>query len=132
MDVYQTVSRISKLGRYAVLLSFVMLMLNISILNATSIGTALSGLCTQVQQFLGVALVLMILLAAVTYAVGQIMGAETRARATVWATAMLTGAVIGAIIYVITPYIISQIAPTSGVTTAGACPTGTGAAPATP
>jgi len=37
------------------------------------------------------------------------MGAETRARATVWATAMLTGAIIGAILYVIVPWLIHTI-----------------------
>ena len=37
------------------------------------------------------------------------MGAETRARATVWATAMLTGAIIGAILYVVVPWLIAKI-----------------------
>jgi hypothetical protein len=37
------------------------------------------------------------------------MGAETRARATVWATAMFTGALFAGIIYAITPWAISII-----------------------
>ncbi|MCX6778480.1 MAG: hypothetical protein NT157_06395, partial [Candidatus Micrarchaeota archaeon] len=32
------------------------------------------------------------------YAIGQVLGSETRARATVWATAMLVGGIIGLII----------------------------------
>ncbi len=73
------------------------------------IATALSSLCSTVKSFLGVALLLMIILAAVTYAVGQIMGAETRARASVWATAMFTGALFAAIIYLVIPWAIDQI-----------------------
>ncbi|MBS3068484.1 hypothetical protein J4450_07285 [Candidatus Micrarchaeota archaeon] len=109
MDIYKTTLRIS---RYIGLLTLTLLLLNISITSANGangIGDALKGLCKQVKTFLGAAMVLMILLAAITYAVGQVMGAETRARATVWATAMLTGAVIGAIIYIITPYVIKTI-----------------------
>ena len=128
MDMYKIALRIS---RYIGLLTLTLLLLNISILSAnagaTGIGDALKGLCGQVKQFLGAAMVLMILLAAITYAVGQVMGAETRARATVWATAMLTGAVIGAIIYIIAPYVIEKIIGTGGNVTVGADACGTAA-----
>ena len=128
MDMYKIALRIS---RYIGLLTLTLLLLNISILSAnegaTGIGDALKGLCGQVKQFLGAAMVLMILLAAITYAVGQVMGAETRARATVWATAMLTGAVIGAIIYIIAPYVIEKIIGTDGNVTVSADACGTAA-----
>ncbi len=55
------------------------------------------------------AIMIMILLAGATYAFGQVLGAETRARASVWATAMMTGALIGALIYLITPVIIDAL-----------------------
>src|SRR3989338_7341102 len=127
MDIYKTTLRIS---RYIGLLTLTLLLLNISITSANGangIGDALKGLCKQVKTFLGAAMVLMILLAAITYAVGQVMGAETRARATVWATAMLTGAVIGAIIYIIAPYVIEKIIGTGGNVTVGADACGTAA-----
>ncbi|MBI5228254.1 hypothetical protein HY988_06705 [Candidatus Micrarchaeota archaeon] len=54
---------------------------------------------------------LLIVLAGAIYAIGQILGAETRARATVWATAMLTGAVIGIIIYILAPVILIALVP---------------------
>ena len=75
----------------------------------TAISAALSQLCGTVKGFLGVAMMLMILLAAVIYAAGQIMGAETRARASVWATAMFTGAIFAALIFLIVPWVIGLV-----------------------
>jgi hypothetical protein len=71
------------------------------------------------QQFLGIAVMVLIVFAGAIYAIGQILGAETRARAAVWATAMLTGAIIGIIIYVITPPLVSLLTAGTGVSTAG-------------
>jgi hypothetical protein len=45
-----------------------------------------------------------------------VLGAETRARASVWATAMLTGAVIGILIYLITPMVLKALLADTGVT----------------
>lgn len=42
---------------------------------------------------------------------GQMMGAETRARANTWATAMLVGALIGIIIVTVTPSILKLLYP---------------------
>ena len=56
---------------------------------------------------------LMILLAAVIYATGQMMGAETRARANVWATSCLTGALIGIIIASVAPIVLETMAGTT-------------------
>src|SRR3989344_3272037 len=75
----------------------------------TAIASALLSLCETVKGFLGVAMMLMILLAAVIYAAGQVMGAETRARASVWATAMFTGAIFAAIIFLIVPWVIGLV-----------------------
>ena len=52
---------------------------------------------------------LMIILAGVIYAAGQMMGAETRARANVWATACLTGALIAILIVVVAPPVLNAI-----------------------
>lgn len=70
---------------------------------------AFGGLCYASLSLLGVGAILLIVLAAIVYAIGQMLGAETRARATVWATAMFTGAIIGAIIFLVVPYLISTI-----------------------
>ena len=71
---------------------------------------ALSALCTGLSQLVPVAAMLMVLLASVIYATGQMMGAETRARANVWATSALTGALIGILISVIAPAVLQIIA----------------------
>ncbi|MBI2080063.1 hypothetical protein HYT84_04825, partial [Candidatus Micrarchaeota archaeon] len=52
---------------------------------------------------------LLVVLAAIVYAVGQVMGAETRARASVWATAMFTGAIVGALIYILMPFVLQLL-----------------------
>jgi len=61
------------------------------------------------QGALAVGMMLLVVLAAIVYAVGQMLGAETRARASVWATAMFVGALIGALIYIIMPYILTAL-----------------------
>lgn len=71
--------------------------------------TALVALCNGIKGLLPVAAMLMIVLAGVIYAAGQIMGAETRARANVWATACLTGALIAVLIAVIAPAMLDTI-----------------------
>ena len=73
----------------------------------SNIGKAMMSLCGQIKSALAIGMMLLIVLAAITYAVGQMMGAETRARASVWATAMFVGSLIGALIYIIMPFILS-------------------------
>ena len=75
----------------------------------TAVQDAMSQLCSGLTQMLPVAAMLMIILAGVIYAAGQMMGAETRARANVWATAALTGALIAILIAVVAPSVIGMI-----------------------
>ena len=75
----------------------------------TSITSAVSQLCGSLTGLLPVVSMLMILVGAVVYAAGQIMGAETRARANVWATAALTGALVGILISSVTPPLLGTI-----------------------
>ena len=75
------------------------------------LGAGLRNLCSQAKQFLAVASMILVVLAGAVYGIGQILGAETRARAAVWATAMLTGAVIGIVIFLIVPPIVKIMAP---------------------
>ena len=108
----------SSILTFVILLNLVALSFSIAATSPSAIYTALHQLCQTVNQFLAVAIMMMIILAAVTYAAGQIMGAETRARATVWATAMFTGAIFAAIIYLIVPWAINSI---TGINLSGAC-----------
>ena len=70
---------------------------------------AMSSLCAGLTQMLPVAAMLMVILAGVIYASGQMMGAETRARTNVWATAALTGALMAILIAVIAPAVLTAI-----------------------
>lgn len=70
---------------------------------------AFGSLCKASLSVLAVGAIVLIVLAAIVYAIGQMLGAETRARATVWATAMFTGAIVAAIIFVVVPWLISII-----------------------
>ncbi len=73
-----------------------------------------AGICslyTLVSTVLTAVIFLLIVAAAVVYAGGQLLGAETRARATVWATSMFIGALIGVLIYVVVPYVLKAMAP---------------------
>ena len=89
-----------------------------------TVTNAITDLCTGLKNLLPVASMLMVVVAGVIYAAGQIMGAETRARANVWATAALTGALIGVLIYAVAPSVLTTIFNTSStnfVDIASAC-----------
>jgi hypothetical protein len=125
MDMYSLYQKSFNAGRY-LLLTIVMLNLFSVAFAQSQIASALGEVCRASQTFLGAAIMIMILLAGATYALGQVLGAETRARASVWATAMMTGAIIGALIYLLTPVIIKALLPTgSGVSFSAnnPCPT---------
>jgi hypothetical protein len=79
----------------------------------TGVAQSINDLCLGLKSMLPVAAMLMIILAGVIYAAGQMMGAETRARANVWATAALTGALIAILIAVVAPSVLSAIYGTS-------------------
>jgi hypothetical protein len=130
MDVLDWMNKATKIGKYLVPVLFVINMVSMASAQtaSTNIQIALISLCNISQTFLGAAAMVLIVLAGLTYAIGQIMGAETRARATVWATAMLTGAIIGIIIYLVAPIIINALLANTGVTPLG----GGGANPCSP
>ena len=98
-----------KLGMVlAVLLAFAAMAYADSSVLSTVQG-ALNALCLSVTSLLPVASMLMIVIAGVIYAAGQMMGAETRARANVWATAALVGAIIAILIVVIAPPVLGIV-----------------------
>jgi len=83
----------------------------------SAVSSAMNSLCLGLTQMLPVAAMLMIILAGVIYAAGQMMGAETRARTNVWATACLTGALMAILIAVVAPSVLNMIYNPSGSTT---------------
>jgi hypothetical protein len=109
------VSAKNRFGKYLAIL--VMLISFAGAVSAASgtgtIIAAMSGLCLTARTLLSVGSMLLIVVAAAVYAVGQIVGAETRARASVWATAMITGAIIGIIIYLVVPQLIQTMMGTA-------------------
>jgi cytochrome c oxidase assembly factor CtaG len=74
---------------------------------AQNMRNALGAVCDMAKGLLALVALVLIVLAAIIYGLGQVLGAETRARATVWATAMFTGAIIGGIIWIVMPWIVS-------------------------
>ena len=96
-----------KIGIFAVIAIMVASVFAASML--TQVTDAITQLCISLKAMLPVAAMLMIILAGVIYAAGQMMGAETRARANVWATAALTGALIAILIAVVAPPVLSTM-----------------------
>lgn len=75
----------------------------------STIKTAISSFCGDLVTLLPVATMMMVVVGSIIYASGQIMGAETRARANVWATAALAGALVGMLITAVAPPVLTTI-----------------------
>jgi len=80
------------------------------------ISAALSNLCVLIKNMLGIGMMFMVVSSALVYSIGQVMGAETRARASVWATSMFNGAIIAALIYLLVPFVLTTLLTSTGVT----------------
>lgn len=96
-------------GMRLVFIILLALPLIFAVSGVSALSDALGSLCSGLTSMLPVAAMLLTLLAAVIYASGQMMGAETRARANVWATACLTGAMMAALISVISPSVLGMV-----------------------
>ena len=75
----------------------------------SSIQATLGAFCSGATAMLPPAAMLMVVIGAVVYAAGQVMGAETRARANVWATAALMGAFVAMLITTVSPPVLQMI-----------------------
>ncbi|MBD3397499.1 hypothetical protein GF412_00205 [Candidatus Micrarchaeota archaeon] len=84
---------------------------------ASSIEAGICELYCLVNSVLVVVIFLLIVAAAIVYAGGQLLGAETRARASVWATSMFIGALIGVLIYIIVPMVLGAMDSAFAATT---------------
>ncbi len=97
---------------------FVSLLVLQALFAATVLGSlqdAVSQLCTSLRSMLPVTAMMMLILGGVIYAAGQMLGAETRARANVWATACLTGALIAILIVVVAQPVLQTIYGDAGI-----------------
>lgn len=73
--------------------------------------TALQDICTQIQDMIPTASMLLVVLGSVLYGSAQLFGnAEIRAKGSVWATSCITGAILGLIIATVAPDILGQLA----------------------
>ena len=95
-------------------LAFAMLAFSAGSSVLTGVYNAMQALCSSLMSLLPIVAMLMIVIAGVIYAAGQMMGAETRARANVWATAALVGAIIAILIVVVAPPVLNIMYNGSG------------------
>ncbi|OIO21348.1 hypothetical protein COV61_01355 [Candidatus Micrarchaeota archaeon CG11_big_fil_rev_8_21_14_0_20_47_5] len=107
------IRKLQFIGMFAVLLA------GMAFADTSAITTGLSSLCTFINSVIPIIVMLMLVGAGAVYAGGQMMGAETRARANVWATSMLTGALIGIVIVAVAPGILGQMYGTGWGTPCG-------------
>ncbi len=90
--------------RYVYLLVMLLLLgLTYSYTSFDPVTNTAAAVCQSLRNLLPAVAMLMIIGAGVTYAIGQFVGAETRARANVWATNMLIAAIIGLVIAAVVP-----------------------------
>ncbi|MDD5023089.1 MAG: hypothetical protein PHU63_02890 [Candidatus ainarchaeum sp.] len=74
-----------------------------------AIHSAICKMVELVKASMGAVFLILVVLSAIVYAGGQILGAETRARANVWATSMFVGAIIGGLIYLVIPVFLTEL-----------------------
>jgi hypothetical protein len=86
------------LNRNVVCLALVMVSNLVLAQTTNNMYNQINAICLNVKSVLPVIALLMFILSGGIYAIGQVMGAETRARATVWSTGMLLGGILGLII----------------------------------
>ncbi|MGC9057817.1 MAG: hypothetical protein ACP5H8_01935 [Candidatus Micrarchaeia archaeon] len=88
-----------EMRRMGILLAIaVMIVGNVVFASSSNLKAQLNNICKDLVTILPVVALVMIVLAGLVYAAGQVMGAEMRSRASVWATSLLVGAIIGLIL----------------------------------
>ncbi len=92
---------------------------SVSSADTGSISAALTMLCTLFYTILPIGVLLVITLAGVIFAIGQTMGAETRARANVWATNLMIGGLIAGAVTILAPAVIGYLIPSADMTQCG-------------
>lgn len=112
MNIIGNIQKLNQIGKYLVIAIFVFNLMSLTFAMGAApkgIDDALKIVCNSVKQIFGVGVIILIMGAGATYAIGQLLGAETRARMTVWSTSMFTGAVVAIIVYVVVPLILAAL-----------------------
>ena len=127
MDVDKKVDKkIKKVNYLSCLFSLFVFLIMVAILVATlafaqepqeRFVTGLNNICIMVKNLLPIVVILLFVIAALVYGVGQIFGAEMKSKAQSWATNMVVGAIIGLIIWVLTKPILSLFLPEEAIPT---------------
>ncbi|MGV8176517.1 MAG: hypothetical protein ACP5NX_01830 [Candidatus Bilamarchaeaceae archaeon] len=95
---------------------------------ADDFGSAVNGLCGTVRASIGAIFLFLIILSGAIYGVGQALGAESRARATVWATNMFLATLVGSMLIFAGPMAVNAFMPIDQQVCQVQSETGTGGA----
>ena len=71
----------------------------------------LNDICISLVGILPIIAILLFVLAAAAYGIGNVFGAEMRSKATSWATTMIVGAIISLLIWILAKPILSIFSP---------------------
>lgn len=82
---------------------------DLSGLGADPIGQQIQSAIIAAEQILGLLIIFLIIFAALFYAAGQMLGAETRARASVYLSNIIFAIFVAALLYILTPYIFDLL-----------------------
>lgn len=77
--------------------------------SATDLETLLRDFCTFMYDIVGQLAMIMILMSSTVFSLGQLLGAEMRARMVVWAHNLFMGAITGVLLAVLLPWALGQI-----------------------
>ena len=107
------------MNKYAFMLIILLINFGIVFAQANDASARFKGVFCNFYDFLKsilpIAVLVVIILAGVVFALGQVLGAETRARANVWATNMIIMAVIGVVVVLLVPWLLDQLVPEFGL-----------------
>ena len=93
--------------KFSYVVIFALLLFSYSFSSTQQISDSLRMVCSLLYTLLPIAVITGVTLSGVIFAIGQTLGAETRARANVWATQLLTGSLIAGVVTVLAPEVLS-------------------------
>ena len=106
-------SMLTAVGVAALLLFMLFFFLpNYQLSGSFNLDDMISKLMGTASSAFSVLIIVLVVLSAAAYALGQLSGAETRARATVWATGLLAAALLCAVIYILVFVVFTQFGDT--------------------
>jgi hypothetical protein len=106
-------SMLTAVGVAALLLFMLFFFLpNYQLSGSFNLDDMISKLMGTASTAFSVLIIVLVVLSAAAYALGQLSGTETRARATVWATGLLAAALLCAVIYILVFVVFTQFGDT--------------------